>query len=456
MRLLSYRKKREPEALQEETQTVNTHKNRLPEIIAYGFETYGFEIPENRMIETERFRIVFISLSDRVNLDSVAGVIIPSGIFEKFQDNSTYIARYIDVYCKRDLLLQREKEVFNLINKGGWVCCLVDKIIDRVQYGTYETKDCSDTDLVKYLLNAFSINRKIFKGSAIVNSTNDEFNGYIERYGIAKTILQLSYMDQDRKILAKMGDTVVGVEFYGSVFFLPFHTTDFSKDSLIAILAELSRALFDYLQKRRADVPDWVNEFSFEAERTINVEIENLLASVNQLQQKLLTFHAYKGVLTQSGDSLKDNVVSILRNFFLLNVTDVEDFKEDALIRDEQGNPSMVIEIKGTKSGIKRKYINQLDSNRKRISLSSTTPGLLIVNDQIGIENIKERYETSVADEQIKHAKKMNILILRTVDLLFLMKSLEEKENRGPYLMKYCQQGGGRLYVTDATIEVIT
>lgn len=428
-------------------------KSKL-KINVFGLQSIGYQIEEGSKVSTDNYEIHFNELNSSASLDWYDGLIIPSGIFEKIKDESTWEGTYYEVYCKRDMLLQRERQLINLLKKDSWVCCLVGKIIDEVPYGNCETKKCNDTDLIKKLLNSFDISREPFKGSAAVTSKNDEFNNFIEKWGIAKTILKLSYRQQDRKILANISDSVVGVEFLGKIFFLPFHTTDFSSDNAEFLSREACRSIIEYRQKRISEIPEWVHNFQFENEKTLRDKLDALLKEADEVQKNLLEWQSYKGILTQSGDSLKDKVVQILRNFFGLNVTDVEDFKEDAVIRDQDGEPLAIVEVKGTKGGIKRKYINQLDTNRERIGISPSTSGLLIINDQMNVEDISQRNETTVAEEQIQHAKNMNILIIRTLDFLFLMGYLENDDNRGEKLIDLFK-GGGRLIVDDFQVSIV-
>jgi len=428
-------------------------KSKL-KINVFGLQSIGYQIEEGSKVSTDNYEIYFNELNSTASLDSYDGLIIPSGIFEKIKDESTWEGTYYEVDCKRDMLLQRERQLINLLKKDSWVCCLVGKIIDEVPYGNYETKKCNDTDLIKKLLNSFDISREPFKGSAAVTSKNDEFNNFIEKWGIAKTILKLSYRQQDRKILANIGDSVVGVEFLGKIFFLPFHTTDFSSDNAEFLSREACRSIIEYRQKRISEIPEWVHRFQFANEKALRDKLDALLKEADEVQKNLLEWQSYKGILTQSGDSLKDKVVQILRKFFGLNVTDVEDFKEDAVIRDQDGEPLAIVEVKGTKGGIKRKYINQLDTNRERIGVSSSTIGLLIINDQMNVEDISQRNETTVAEEQIQHAKNMNILIIRTLDFLFLMGYLENVDNRGEKLIDLFK-GGGRLIVDDSQVSIV-
>ena len=224
-------------------------KSKL-KINVFGLQSIGYQIEEGSKVSTDNYEIHFNELNSSASLDWYDGLIIPSGIFEKIKDESTWEGTYYEVYCKRDMLVQRERQLINLLKKDSWVCCLVGKIIDEVPYGNCETKKCNDTDLIKKLLNSFDISREPFKGSAAVTSKNDEFNNFIEKWGIAKTILKLSYRQQDRKILANISDSVVGVEFLGKIFFLPFHTTDFSSDNAEFLSREACRSIIEYRQKK--------------------------------------------------------------------------------------------------------------------------------------------------------------------------------------------------------------
>ena len=430
-------------------------KAKLPKIFAYGFEKIGFETPQSDvLVKNGKALIKFISMSEKTSLDDAEGVIVPSGIFEKFEIEPNYMYHIVNVRYNSDLMLQREREIINLLQKGGWACFLVQKIVDTATDEYNGDKNCSHTDLTKKFLNSFGIKREPFKGSAAVSSKNDEFNKYIKRWGIAKTILRCSFGNRDYKTLAKIGDNQVGLEFSGSVFFLPFHTTRSDASEAETLLCELSRSIIDYLQKRRIEIPEWVNDFCFERENYLRKELDELLQKHGNLQNELLTWQKYKGILVQSGEILKETVVSSLRNFFELRITDVEDFKEDAIIKDDNDNVIAAIEIKGTKGGVKRNHINQIDSHRERNDLSLSIPGILIINDHMGSVGISNRLQKTVAEEQIHHAKRMNVLIIRTIDFLFLMKTLEGDSIPKDKLLSFLEQGGGILQYKDESLSV--
>ena len=145
----------------------------------------------------------------------------------------------------------------------------------------------------------------------------------------------------------------------------------------------------------------------------------------------------------------------VLENFFGLKVDPTDQNREDAKILDDQGDVLAIVEIKGTTKGIKREYINQVDSHRERNELPLSMPGVLMINNEMSIEGITERLATAVDDEQIKHAQNLNILIVRTIDLLFLMKHLENDPERKNKLINLLTAGGGWLKADSQKYEMI-
>ncbi len=108
-------------------------KSKKQKIVAYGFDSIGYEVQDGSSVVTEQGDIQFVSIEDSSTFDSFDGVIVPSGIFEEFEDVSGLTGgKKIKVCCRRNLLLQRERELHNLIKNGGWICCLIGQIIDKV------------------------------------------------------------------------------------------------------------------------------------------------------------------------------------------------------------------------------------------------------------------------------------------------------------------------------------
>jgi hypothetical protein len=139
--------------------------------------------------------------------------------------------------------------------------------------------------------------------------------------------------------------------------------------------------------------------------------------------------------------------MAILESYFGLKVDPIDEGGEDFKIFEGEGQILAVGEAKGTNSGIKREHINQVDSHREKLDLTDSTPGLLIINNQMDIASVQGRRETTIAPEHIKHARLHNVLVLRAIDLLTLMQWAEGRADRGQIFIKYVTAGGGWLTV---------
>src|SRR5581483_9274939 len=369
------------------------------------------------------------------------GVIIPQGIFEKID----YSLGEYKVEVDTDLLLERERQVHNLIKERKWVCFLISQIIDFLPDES-GTRLIRDTDLCKRLLNLYGVSRYPVDGFSSLQAKDDEFKLYIHNYGVAQTVLELSLaQDFESQAIAKAEDYIVAAELLNQLFFLPFHTTKRDSSTAKSIVVEVTQAILDYRQKRIVEIPAWADEFQFKSEENLYSEIGSLLEQLNERQSELQSWRDHKAILTTSGDILKNKLIRILENFFQLKIDPIDENREDAKIIDDGGNTLVLIEAKGTKKGIKREHVNQVDSHRERNELSTSIPAVLFINNEMSVNRIEERLETKVPDEQIKHAKNLNILIVRTIDLLFLMRHVENRADRKDELMRLLLSGGGWL-----------
>jgi len=301
------------------------------------------------------------------------------------------------------------------------------------------------------------VRREPIDGAAHVEAVQNEFIRFIKKYGVAKTVFGFPYGNTpSRRILARAGQAVVGAEFDNQIFLLPFHTTQNDKFSATEIAVWVSRAIEDYRQKNAIPQPEWLDEFRFAQENTLACELEAVTQKKSELQAQLHGLKEYKGILTTSGENLRSIINAIFEDFFGLKVDPSDEGKEDGKILNENGELLAIFEVKGVKKGISRENINQVDSHRERNGLSTSTPAILIINNQMDVDGIEARLNTSVAKEQIEHAVKLRILIMRTIDLLFLMKHLEDKSisDRGTELLKLMQSPGGWLKADDSNFAV--
>ena len=331
----------------------------------------------------------------------------------------------------------------------------MDRLVDRPLDAH---RDASATDLCKRILNAFGVNRALLDSAATwIETLRDEFRTFIERYGVAQTAFYLPQRG-DPRVLAKWKGNAVGLEVYSSLFLLPFHTTNLDAAGEVASL--VADAIVSYRRKVRLMVPEWVKGFAFGGEAALLRQKSELTQQLETTEQALAEWMSYKAVLVTSGELLKTKLVTILSGYFCLNVDPLDEYREDFKILGFGEDPKVEAlgECKGVKTGTKREHINQVDSHRERSGLDELTPGLLIINNQMDIESLEGRANTTVAPEQVRHARSFNVLVVRSIDFLWLMFLWESKSprERGDEFLKLLGRGGGWLHVGPDGLKVET
>lgn len=164
---------------------------------------------------------------------------------------------------------------------------------------------------------------------------------------------------------------------------------------------------------------------------------------------------SFKRILIADGDLLVESVVKVLRLVFHLTVDDSDEYREDIKILDSEGEPIIFGEIKGTNRGVKREHINQSDSHRERAGLPSKFPSLLIINPHIKNSRTIEEKDKEVPKEQVEHALRNDILIIRTLDLLRLLRFHFDNKIELDELIKVLCENAGWLKVGDDGWEVV-
>ncbi len=424
-------------------------------IVAIGFNRAGFTAQSILELSVDGTPVRFVNLEDPINLNGAKGIVVPQGVFESFHTTENYNGVFVDVTTDEKLLLHYEREIYHLIRNGGWACFLIDKIIDRVSYG-HSSNNVSGTDLCKRILNAIGVtDRNVERGSPYIDCKSDEFRPFLDKYGVAKTTFRLPYDSAGYQQIAVSGSRICAFEYNSCLFFIPWHLARTSEAEYRSLMELLSRGVIDYRQKHRIFLPEWLGTFQFEEESELRNEVKQLLSRKEILEQRLKTLHEYKGMLTTSGNALRDIIVSALDGFFKLKMNVREEFIEDFTILDNEGEPCVLCEVKGTKGGLKREHLNQLDSHRERRNLSADLPAVLFINNEMERQGFEDRLGTSLAEEQVKHAIKLRILVFRTIDFLYYMHQSEKTADRGDALIKIMKTEMGWLCASKDAYDII-
>ena len=417
-------------------------------VLAYGFDKmFRFPSdPSSRASETSETNISFVAYEDPQRLDDVDGVVIPQGIFESFEFHDTWQEKRGEAKCDRNRMLERERQVRNLVDRGGWICFLVGTIVDELPLGDgYRTHRVDGTDLCKIILNGLGVRRDLVsEGLAGCRAVHNEFRDYVLKYGIAKTVFN-SRPPNAVTAIVKHGDAQVGIELVQQFYFLPYVGTRNDFKFLQGLVALVVKSVLDYRTKMNEETPEWTNGFRFAQESELIQRAERLEVELTEMHSQIKGWKKYKRLLSGSGERLKLDVVETLQDFFALTVDPTDEGREDFKVLVDNSVGCMG-ESKGTNGGVKREHINQVDSHRERAGLGHDIPGLLIVNNHMDVQSVSKRMETPVAKEQVAHAHAMNVTFVRTIDLLFLMRHLETTEDRSEAFLSILRGGGGWLH----------
>lgn|GEM_PF-1094185 len=431
----------------------NQNEKRVYTILVYGIEKKGLTPPEEG-ITKRNFNLIFEPFSTNRRFNEFDGVILFQGIFEKFErKNGGYLGEpYLAHRYAKDELDKRLKELDLLLNNKGFVCfVLCEPFIDRDSGTSYES-----TDLTKICLNASSFYRNNFS-DRLTNlvSKRNEFSRFIDLYGAASTFFE-NYNDNiEMRVLAALNNRTVGMIMWDERFFVPSLLPENIPDRITEYFSLLAEAITSTVKKLSIDVPKWVNAFIFSQENHLDERQDLLVKELREIDEEKKLLRFYKRILIADGDPLVEAVVRLFKMGFGMTVDDSDEYREDIKILDSAGTPIIFAEIKGTNRGVKREHINQADSHRDRAGLTPEFPSLLIINTHIKNSRTIEEKDKDVPAEQIQHASRNHILILRTLDVLRLLRLCLDHKIELEDLIKVLVENSGWLKVSDDDWEVI-
>ncbi len=397
---------------------MSQESERTYHILAYGVEKLGLTAPSEPLTD-RNFKISFEPFNTSHRFDEYDGVILFQGIFESFEQISNYHASYVKHECCHDELDKRKKEAQLLLENKGLLCFLLH--LPFVDHN--DRADCKGTDLAKYHLNYQSLRREAFNQRfAHIDVKSDGFRPFLKRHGAAYNHFRIHNTNLDSKTIAELGGRTVGMVINRGEYFIPTLVPDNRPENIVEFFTSLAEGLTSSFNKLQLALPEWINTFQFEEEQSLDAERNALLKRVHDINERFDSLSRYKSVLALSGDDLVESVAHLFSAGFGVDVDTTDELREDTKLLDERQEVICLCEVKGTNKGVKREHINQADSHRERSGFDEKFPSILIVNTHIKNARTVPEKDQEIANEQILHAVKMNILVLRTVDLLELLR----------------------------------
>lgn len=387
-------------------------------ILVFGLERKSLPVP-SEPLKAQNFSISFEEYGTARRFQEFDGVIMFQGIFESFEHRNSGYDSYLKHAYDVNELDKRKKEASLLLGKGGFLCFLLTEPFIDVD----GNRDFRATDLAKYHLNYSDFYRKNYRNRiAHVTPVVDEFKRFLDLFGAANSYFSNLNKALDCRVLARVDNTEVGLLLDQSQYFLPSLVPDAHINVINEYFHLLVEAITSVHNKLHQTVPDWVAAYKFQEEVALFEERAALIKKVSDIDERFAQLSQFKASLVHSGPQLVADVSAILKVALGTRIDANDEFREDVKLLDDNGNVLGICEIKGINRGVKRENINQTDSHRERSGFAANFPALLIVNTGIKSARSIEEKDHEVAGEQVKHAVHMRVLIMRTFDLLGLLR----------------------------------
>lgn len=422
-------------------------------IMVHGAETFGLEL-ETAELDDRNFKLNLLPYKTERRLSEFDGVITFQRLYERFESKSSYMNAWTEHICDRDELDKREKEADILVAKGGFIVFLLHKPFRDHIYENGSSKNYTDSDLSKRFLNWDSLYREDFnKRHTGLRCIRDEFRRFIEIYGAAWSSFSY-YGGMSWRDIALLGGKPVSMIIADSLFFIPSLLPERSSERKEEFYHLLSDAVVTCVKKLRIEVPAWADSFILPNEQTLIDEQRSLSVRLDEIEKERSILTKFKQVLVGDGDALVEAVVFLLTTGLGYKVDSDDTYREDLKIVNNEGNPVVFGEVKGTTRGVKREFINQADSHRERAGYPSDFPSVLILNTHMKNARTIEEKDQEVPSEQVKHAVAMRVLIVRTLDLLNLLVLVQRKQVSAEDILGVLQREVGWLRVLGDEMQI--
>jgi hypothetical protein len=424
---------------------------RTYNILVYGIEKKGLSAPEDTITE-RNYSLTFEPISTPRRFNEFDAVIIFKGVFESFEWNSSGYERYLKHSCNQDELDKRKKEAKLLMEQGGFICFLLDDVF----IDSNDRRNFKGSDLAKYHLNYSNFYREAF-GSRITHLEikSDDFRPFLKLYGAANSHFNHYNSDIDWRVIAEASGRCAGMIINRNNYFLPSLIPDDRPEIIKEYFTILAEGLTASYNKLHITVPDWVKIFDFHEEEVLRQEKSELLDRINTIDERENTFNQFKSVLALAGDDLVESVALVFSDGLEIEVDSKDELREDFKLLGSDSDPICLCEVKGVNKGVKREHINQADSHRERSGFNENFPSILIANTHIKNSRSVEEKDQEIAKEQILHAVKMDILILRTIDLLGLARLFLNGNISKDDLIKLITENKGWLRIESENVRII-
>ncbi|WP_414440383.1 hypothetical protein [Burkholderia sp. 22PA0106] len=394
------------------------NQERVYKILVYALERKGLPVPAEP-IRMRNYSVFFENYGTARRFQEYDGVVLFQGLFETFERQNNYISSYLRHKYDPDELDKRKKETMLLLEKEGFICYLLtEPFIDHA-----DGRDFGSTDLVKYQLLHSQFYRENFASRhAHPAPVLSEFKRFLEMFGAANSYFTSHNDSLDFRPLATSNGRTVGFVLNRGEYVVPSLVPDSRKDVVSEYLELLVDAVTAVHNKMHQILPKWISSYKFEEEDFLSAKRDNLSSAIAEIDDQFQKLAIFKAALFHSGPDLVADVGAILHAALGTPIDATDDLREDIKLLNEDGKVIAICEVKGINRGVGRENINQTDSHRDRSGFDNRLPAILIANTHIKSARSIAEKDQEIDGQQIRHAVNMRILVMRTIDLLGVLR----------------------------------
>lgn len=289
--------------------------------------------------------------------------------------------------------------------------------------------------------------------------TNSSFAPYLFQYGNERVGFVLPESSLPVKILARPKNedsddfaSALTVSIgKGSIYFLPSNIAGKHEVELIESLLDSLRAESESTNQNSHPIAE---SFTFTNERLELDKKIRLEKELSQVTEQIQSFLERKDILFLRDDPLAERLAIWLKQYLDIETSRIEEYREDFWIVDN-GNRSVICEVKGLTGNIQRQHISQLDHHRDARELDEDFPALLIANTFANAPSEDEKARQRITPTECKAAVRRKVLVTRTIDLIRLLDLVDQGKLDPKEILRLFTTECGWLKVERDRIEVV-
>ncbi|NRB65610.1 MAG: hypothetical protein HRU40_21765 [Saprospiraceae bacterium] len=251
-------------------------------ILVYGIDKKRLSIPDE-VIKARNYSLTFEKFNTPCRFNDFDGVILFKGIFETFKWESGASERYLKHSCDQNELDKRKKEAKILIEKGGFLCFLLDdSFLDEEGRENFK-----GTDLTKFNLNYSSFHRANFNERIThLDIKSDEFRPFLNVYGAASSYFKNYNSNIDLRVLAKASGHCSGMIINRNKYFIPTLIPDNRPKVISEFFTLLAEGITSSYNKLQILLAVWIKEFHFDEEVSLKDKKDTIMSQLQKLKER--------------------------------------------------------------------------------------------------------------------------------------------------------------------------